>query len=48
MLSSRMRELRERHELTAQCECSWDLDAGEILIGGVTFPLVAVGTVSGD
>jgi hypothetical protein len=47
-MSTRMRELLERHELPAGAPYRWDMETGTMTIGDVTFRLVTVGTASGD
>ena len=48
MMASRTRQLFAKHGLTPGSPSLWDLDAGELVVGGAHFPLIAVGTVSGD
>jgi hypothetical protein len=48
LMSRRTTELLRRHAVPEGCACRWDLDAGRLDIGGVSFLLVTVGTVSGD
>jgi hypothetical protein len=48
LMAARTRELLARNELAMGSEYWWDLDAGTIVIGGVTFPLTTVGTAVGD
>jgi hypothetical protein len=41
-------ELFARHGIVAGSAYKWNLDAGVMTLGGVTFGLVAIGTVAGD
>jgi hypothetical protein len=48
LMSSRTTDLLARYGLTMGSPYQWNLDSGEMVIGGVSFPLVTVGTVSGE
>lgn len=48
MMTTRMRELLERHEIPVGAPYHWDMETGTMVMAGITFPLVTVGTVSGD
>ena len=48
LMRTRMAELLARHELAFGSPYRWDLEAGTIAIGSVTFRLVVVGTVASD
>jgi hypothetical protein len=48
LMAARTRELLDRHAIPMGSAYRWDLDAGRIVVGGVTFRLTVVGTAVGD
>ena len=48
LMTTRTRDLLERHGLAAGSPYRWDLEAGTLVIGEAPFRLVTVGTVVGD
>jgi hypothetical protein len=48
LMTTRMSQLLERHELPAGAPYHWDMETGTMVIGGISFPLVTVGTAAGN
>ena len=48
LMARRTRELLERNEIPRGSTYHWDLDAGSMVVNGVTFRLTAVGTAVGN
>lgn len=48
LMSSRTRELLVQHQIKADCDYHWDLDAAVLSLGETAFRLVTIGTVAAD
>jgi hypothetical protein len=48
IMTTRTRELVERHQVPLGAAYRWDLDTGSMMLGDATFRVVTAGTVAGD